>query len=236
MPWKRQNRKEADKLAALAVKSGTVEALYDDFFAYQIEGQRKDPGHVAGVFALHILPVIGRKQAADVKPADIDKLLRPLAARGVIQTARKVLQLTKALFNYAMKRHILMANPAAPFNWKDIGGKAGPRNRVLSRDELVRFFKAMRDTPNFPPYSAAALKLLLALGVRKMELLTATWNQFDLKKGEWHLPAERTKTEAAIRIPLSPWAIDILKEQRARSFNAYVFPMQRTSPARQRDT
>jgi len=228
----KQNRKEANKLAALVAKTGTVQALYDDFFARQIEGQRKEPKQVAGVFALHILPVIGRKQVADIKPADIDRLLRPLSDRGVFQTARKVLQLTKTLFNYAMKRHIITANPAAPFNWKDIGGKAGPRSRVLSRAELVKFFKAMRDTPNFPPYSAAALKLLLALGVRKMELLTATWDEFDLAGGEWHIPAERTKTEAAIRIPLSPWAIAILKEQRARSFNAYVFPMQRTMPGK----
>jgi len=228
----KQNRIEADKLAALVAKTDTVKALYEDWFARQIEEQRKEPKQVSGVFALHILPIIGNKEVTDIKPADIDRLLRPLSDRGVFQTARKVLQLTKTLFNYAMKRHLVIANPAAPFNWKDIGGKAGPRSRVLSRAELVKFFKAMKDTPNFPPYSAAALKLLLALGVRKMELLTATWDEFDLTAGEWHIPGERTKTEAAIRIPLSPWVIAILEEQRARSFNDYVFPMQRTMPGK----
>ena len=102
----------------------------------------------------------------------------------------------------------------------------------FSRVELVKFLKAMRDTPNFPPHSAAALKLLLALGVRKMELLTATWNQFDLKAGEWHIPKEQTKTEEAIRIPLSPWVVGILKEQKARGHNAYVFPVQRIAPGK----
>jgi len=131
-----------------------------------------------------------------------------------------------------MKRHLIVANPATPFNWTDIGGKGGPRSRVLSRGELVAFFKAMKETPNFPPYSAAALKLLLALGVRKMELLKATWDEFDLKAGEWHLPAERTKTDAAIRIPLSPWAVAILQEQRARGHNAYVFPVLRIAPGK----
>ena len=228
----KQNRIEADKLAALVAKTDTVKALYEDWFARQIEEQRKEPKQVSGVFALRILPIIGNKEVTDIKPADIDRLLRPLSDRGVFQTARKVLQLTKTLFNYAMKRHLVIANPAAPFNWKDIGGKAGPRSRVLSRAELVKFFKAMKDTPNFPPYSAAALKLLLALGVRKMELLTATWDEFDLTAGEWHIPGERTKTEAAIRIPLSPWVIAILEEQRARSFNDYVFPMQRTMPGK----
>ena len=228
----RQNQKEADKLAAKLAKSGTVKALYDEWFSRHIEGQRANPEQVAGCFALHVLPIIGNKQVTDVRPADVDKVLRPLSDRGVFRTAAKALQLTKRLFDYAMKRHLIVANPATPFNWTDIGGKGGPRSRVLSRAELVAFFKAMKETPNFPAYSAAALKLLLALGVRKMELLKAKWDEFDLKAGEWHLPAERTKTEAAIRIPLSPWVIAILEEQRARSFNDYVFPMQRTMPGK----
>jgi len=230
----KQAQKEAAKAAAARAKLGTVKALYEDFYERQIADRRKHPEQVAGVFALHILPKLGNKQVEDVRPADIDAMLRPLTDRGVFRTAAKALQLTKALFAYAMKRHIVISNPAAPFNWTDIGGEAGPRSRVLSKGELVKFFKAMRDTPNFPTYSAAALKLLLALGVRKMELLTATWDQFDLKAGEWHLPADQTKTESAIRIPLSPWVIRILEDQRTRQQrnNPYLFPVQRIAPGK----
>jgi integrase len=225
---------ELAKLAPELAKVGTVKALYEDFYDRQIKDRRQHPEQVAGVFALHILPKLGHKQVADIKPADIDAMLRPLSDRGVFRTAAKALQLTKALFNYAMKRHIVEANPAAPFNWTDIGGEVGPRSRVLSKAELVKFFKAMQDTPNFPPYSAAALKLLLALAVRKMELLTATWDQFDLGTGEWHLPADQTKTDAAIRIPLSPWVIEILKDQQSRQQknNPHVFPVQRLAPGK----
>lgn len=227
-----QDQKQADKLAAALDKTGTVKALYEEWFSRHIEGQRASPEQVAGVFALHILPIIGNKQLADVRPADVDKMLRPLSDRGIFRTAAKALQLSKRLFDYAMKRHLITANPATPFNWTDIGGKTGPRSRVLSRAELVAFFKAMKETPNYPAYSAAALKLLLALGVRKMELLKATWDEFDLTAGEWHLPAERTKTDAAIRIPLSSWVVAILKEQRARGHNAYVFPVLRLAPGK----
>lgn len=228
----KQNQKRAAARAAVLAKTETVQALYDDWYGRQIEGQRKEPKQVSGVFALHILPKLGRLQVTEVRPADVDAMLRPLTDRGIVQTARKALQLTKALFDYAMKRHIIAANPAAPYGWKDLGGKVGPRSRVLSRAELVKFFKAMQTQPNFPPHSAAALKLLLATGVRKMELLKATWDEFDLAAGEWHIPAERTKTEEAIRIPLSPWVLAVMKEQAARRFNAYVFPMQRTMPGK----
>ncbi|QRM20771.1 tyrosine-type recombinase/integrase [Dechloromonas sp. TW-R-39-2] len=228
----KQDRKEAAVLAERLAAYGTVKALYDEFYIRQIEGLRKSPKQVSGVFELHILPIIGSKLVTEVKPADVDRLLRPLSERGIFRTAAKVLQLTKRLFDFAMKRHLITSNPAAPFNWTDIGGKVGPRSRVLSCDEIVEFFKGMEATPNFPPYSAAALKLLLALGVRKMELLKATWDEFDLESGEWHLPKERTKTEAAIRIPLSPWVVQTLREQKKRSYNEYVFPVLRLAPGK----
>lgn len=228
----KQRQKQSDKLAATLAKIGTVKTLYDDWYLREIEGRRKAPEQVAGIFALHILPAIANRQVADIRPADIDALLRPLSDRGVFRTAAKVLQFVKSLFNYAMKRHLIEANPAAPYGWRDIGGKTGPRSRVLSRAELVKLFEAMRTTPNFPAHSAAALKLLLATGVRKMELLQATWDEFDLQAGEWHIPARRTKTEAAIRIPLAPWAVAILKEQEGRRFNDYVFPVQRMAPGK----
>lgn len=224
----KKDRKEAAGLASVSV----VKALYQEFFARQIEGQRKSPQQVSGVFDLHILPVIGNQFVSEVKPADIDRILRPLTERGIFRTAAKALQLTKRFFDFAMKRHLITANPASPFNWTDIGGKVGPRSRVLSRDEITEFFKGMLVTPNFPPYSAAALKLLLALGVRKMELLKATWDEFDLECGEWHLPKNRTKTDAAIRIPLSPLVLEILKEQKTRSYNEYVFPVLRLAPGK----
>lgn len=228
----KQARKAAARLDALTAKTRTVEALYADFFARQIAGQWKDSDQVASLFRLHILPRLGYRQVIDVRPADIDMILRPLADRQVIRTAGKVLQLTKRLFDYAMTRKLIDANPAAPFSHRDIGGKTGPRSRVLSRAELATLFEAMRKTPNFPPHVVAAVKLLLALGVRKGELLRATWDEFDLTEGVWRIPAERTKTVAAIRIPLDPWAIEVLNEQAAKSQNLYVFPALRLSPGK----
>jgi len=225
----KQEHKGAAEIGEAAI---TVKAVFEDFYKKRILNQRKRPEQVKGVFTLHILPKIGDLLLKDVRPADIDNMLRSLSARGVFRTATKVLQLTKTLFNYAIKMHLVESNPATPFNWHDIGGKLGPRSRVLSRNELVRFFCSMRNTPNFQPHAVAAFKLLLALGVRKMELLKSTWAEFDLENGEWHIPADRTKTDSAIRIPLSPWVVSILKGQQERGFNEYVFPVLRLSPGK----
>lgn len=228
----KQFHKEAVKVAAVMEKTGTVKALYGEFFARQIDGKWKNQKQVTALFDLHVLPAIGAKLVTDIRPADVDAVLRPLADRQVFRTAAKALQLLKRLFDYAMTRHLIAANPAAPFGWRDIGGKSGPRSRVLSRTELATLFKTMRETPNFPPHVAAAVKLLLALGVRKGELLKATWDEFDLTEGVWRIPAERTKTEAAIRLPLAPWVLEVLEGQETKKYNDYVFPALRMSPGK----
>ncbi|MBN4967615.1 hypothetical protein JY495_13360 [Stenotrophomonas maltophilia] len=45
--------------------------------------------------------------------------------------------------------------------------------------------------------------LLLALCVRKMELLSARWSEFDFARGVWFLRGGRTKTGAQIEVPLT---------------------------------
>ncbi len=70
-----------------------------------------------------------------------------------------------------------------------------------------------------------AVRLLLLLAVRKEELVAAPWSEFDLEGGIWHLPEERTKTNAAIDIPLPALALETLGElKRLACGSGYVFP------------
>lgn len=74
------------------------------------------------------------------------------------------------------------------------------------------------------------VKLLLALGVRKCELIQATWEEFDLEDPcpVWRLPASRSKTKRAIRIPLVPAVVGWLKQmQTVADGSGFVFPRRR---------
>lgn len=63
------------------------------------------------------------------------------------------------------------------------------------------------------------------MAVRKQELTAAQWCEFDLDKAVWRLPAERTKTEAAIDIPLPAPALEALRElHRLACGSDWVFP------------
>ena len=107
----------------------------------------------------------------------------------------------------------------------DAGGTEEPRERALTRDELVKLFEAMHKTPGFSVQNALTFKLLLLLAVRKSELTNARTSEFDLKGAEWKLPGERTKTGAAIDIPLAPSAVTALCELvRLSEGSKYLLP------------
>ena len=77
------------------------------------------------------------------------------------------------------------------------------------------------------------MKLLLALGARKGELLGAQWGEFDLDNASptWRLPANRTKTGEALTIPLVPAVASWLKSLReVAGGSAFVFPKRRRDP------
>jgi integrase len=67
-------------------------------------------------------------------------------------------------------------------------------------DELQQLARAMRTTPRFGRENELIVWLLLALCVRKMELLSARWDAFDLETGVWTLAKESTKTRSASRL------------------------------------
>ena len=108
-------------------------------------------------------------------------------------------------------------NPAEIIKSGEIEFEASkPRDRIVSDAELKELFNLLNKSKN--QILATATKLLFMLGVRKNELLQATWNEFDFENSFWTLPAERTKNGKAIKIPLSQPVITLLKTlQQSRS-------------------
>ena len=108
-------------------------------------------------------------------------------------------------------------NPAEIIKSGEIEFEASkPRDRIVSDAELKELFNLLNKSKN--QTLATATKLLFMLGVRKNELLQATWNEFDFENSFWTLPAERTKNGKAIKIPLSQPVITLLKTlQQSRS-------------------
>ncbi len=71
--------------------------------------------------------------------------------------------------------------------------------------------------------AALALELCILTATRSGEILNAKWQEFDLKKAIWTIPAIRMKAGHDHRIPLTCRALEILKSIGKLSHNKHVF-------------
>lgn len=163
--------KRAERLKAH--EQTTVAALAEAWYERNIAKVHKHPEVVSRVIRRHIDPVIGKLAVAEVRPLHIDKVLTRIVDGGAPTVANDALRYLLRMFHFAVKRRWIDTNPASGFDLSDAGGAEKSRQRWLSRDELAVLAKAMRDTPNFGRQNELAIWLLLALCVRKMELLSA---------------------------------------------------------------
>nr|WP_305080534.1 site-specific integrase [Microbulbifer guangxiensis] len=213
---------EADRLAL------TFSELADEWFEKTVwqrhlQGNYKHPHIPRRNLDKYVLPLIGTLRAEDVKPHHIDTILTK-AASGAPTVANRLSGMLKAIFNFAVKRHVLEYNPAAAFGIEDAGGTRKARNRWLTRPELAELFRAMRSTKSLGRQNELALKLLLLLGGRKMELQKARWEDIDLEEGIW-LMRQDNKSGRELAIPLPTVAIEWLHELKHYAGRSnWVFP------------
>ncbi len=218
-------------------QKGSFKSLCEDWYRVEVQARGlKHPQVPMRYLNKYLLPKLGRYSACDITPADIARLLDEIKRRAPT-AANDLLRFTRRIFAFGVRRRFLVSNPAADFSPRlDAGGSERARSRALSTDELAQLFEKIRETPSFGEDNLLAIKLLLALCVRKGELLGARWEEFDLdgraqSGAVWHLPAARTKTDEGLDIPLAPRMIDWLQRLRVLAAGSeYVFPKRRRDP------
>ena len=215
-------------------RPGSFRELCEEWYRSEIVARGlKHPSVPRRYLDKYLLPKLGRTAAVDVTPADIARVIDDIKGRAPT-AANDLLRFAHRIFAFGVRRRMVSSNSAAGLSPRlDGGGTERPRRRALSLDELAKLFEKVRETPRFGAGNALAVKLLLALCVRKGELLGARWEEFDLDGNTllgalWRLPAARTKTGAALDIPLVPEVVGWLRELKSlEAGSEYLFPKRR---------
>lgn len=206
----------------------TVKSLGQAWFERYIVKTYKHPEVVERVLRRHIYPMIGQVPVREVRPWHIDKTLTAIVEAGAPTVANDAMRHLLRMFHFASKKLWVQINPVTGFELSDAGGEEKSRERWLALHELVALAKAMRNNDSFGRINELSVWLLLALCVRKMELLSAKWEEFDLTRGIWLLRSARTKTSEPIEIPLTAQVMTWLDEVRVFACGSeYLFPIRR---------
>ena len=221
----KQQKKAEAKLSA------TVDELAELWLDNTVRRRHQYPEVTERVFKRDILPALGRLDTKAITTPEITRLLAKINASGRPSIANDALRHLKSMFSYGEALGMVVRNPAERIRLEHAGGQEKSRTRTLSAAEISRLFEAMRKAgTRFGRDNELAVKLLLALACRKMELFAAKWDEFDFSSYQWRIPANRAKTGEPRELALAPKVIEWLQELKMRACNsAYVFPVRRES-------
>jgi integrase len=195
------------KIEARVRASQTLGGILPRYLAYQ-RGRLRPRSfyqveHHLSVHArgLHSLPITAiHQRAVAIRLHEIAETVGPV-------TANRVRSSLAAYFGWMQREGLLDSNPARSTNK---AAEGGPRERVLSDDELGKLWRAL-DADQF----GALVKLLALTSQRRSELGNLRWSEVD--EDVIRLSASRTKNKTAHEIPLSPLALAILQSQPRRT-------------------
>jgi len=170
-------------------------------------------------------PKIGNLSVADIQTAHVQNVLLPIWKK-IPTTASRVRSRIEAILNWATANGYRTGeNPA---RWEGHLSELFPSPRqikkvkhhaAMSYDEvpaLVRQLAAKDDI------TSRALEFTILTACRSGEVLQSKWDEIDLAKRLWTIPADRTKSGREHRVPLSRRAVEVLSS--LPRLNGHVFP------------
>lgn len=188
-----------------------VADLVEEYLSRWARPNKKSAAEDERVLRKDVLPKWGKRKAKDIRRRDVILLLDDIVERGAPIGANRTLGVVRRMFNFAVSRDILDATPVAMVK---APAKEHSRDRVLSAAEIKTLWKGL-DRTMIAPAVALALKLQLVTAQRKGEIIGAALSEFDLESAVWTIPAERSKNGTAHEVPLSPLALDLIREAEA---------------------
>ncbi|HAU5649366.1 tyrosine-type recombinase/integrase [Serratia marcescens] len=174
-------------------------------------------------FNKDVFPYIGKKPIADIKPLELLNVLRRIEGRGATEKAKKVRQRCGEVFRYAIVTGRAEYNPA-PDLTSAMQGHESNHFPFLIPKELPDFFNALSG------YSGSKLvvlatRLLIITGLRPGELRGAIWDEINISKAVWEIPASRMKMRRPHVVPLSRQALTLIGQIQELTGNyPLVFP------------
>lgn len=192
-------------------------------------------GRVLARLVADVFPYIGARPIRQIDPPELLTLLRRVEARGVVETAHRVLESCGQVFRYAVASGRATSNPARDL--KDALRKPVVKHFPAITDP-ARLGFLLRACDAYPGTHVVrtALRLTPLVLLRPGELRHARWSEIDLDAGLWTVPADRMKRRkvgkmhgAPHLVPLARQAVDALRDlQPLTGRGEYVFPGERS--------
>lgn len=172
-----------------------------------------------------VFPAIGKMPIKSITHKMILDLAGTVQERGAHDLAKRIVQMCKNIFQYAIVTGRAVLNIPA-----DLTGmvKSAPTQHyaAIESKDIPQFMTDLRNhKAKLNRQTYLAVNFMMMTFLRTGELIGAKWGEFDFENNVWLVPASRMKMKKEHIVPLSHQAIDVLQELRGlHNHPVYVFP------------
>lgn len=162
----------------------------------------------------YAFPGLGKMDVSAITASEVFDVLEPIWSAKP-ETAKRVRERVEKVLDFASALKLRTGdNPA---RWrgglealfpKKVKVRKVQHHAALPYGEMPAFMAALRKREGIAP---RALEFAILTAARTSEVLGARWDEIDLDKKIWTIPAERMKARREHRVPLSDAAMTLLK-------------------------
>lgn len=219
-------------LIAAAGRGLTFEKAVESYLKAKLDAFKnaKHRQQWENTLAQYAMPVLGKMMVQDIDVRDVLRVLQPLWTDKT-ETASRLRGRIESVLSWATVAGHRQGDNAARWagNLKELlpapskVAKEG-NQPALTLEDAPRWFAALKSRDGM---GARALEFLAMTASRSQEIRGATWDEIDLDKALWIVPAARMKMAREHRVPLTKEAVALLKALPRMKDNALVFPAAR---------
>ena len=220
-------QRKADIEAKRAQTEHTLENVATAWF--ELKKHSVTPAYAEDIWrslTLHIFPSLKATPLADITAPMVIKLLRPIEAKGSLETVKRLSQRLNEIMAYGVNCGLIFANPLSGI--RAAFKKPVKQNMAaLAPEELPELMVAIANA-SIKRVTRCLIEWQLHTMTRPAEAAGTTWAEIDFDKRIWMIPPERMKKRRAHLVPLSDQALAVLETLKPHSgHREHVFPADR---------
>ena len=176
---------------------------------------------------LHVLPNIGKVPIHKITAVGTIEFLQTLAKQGKMETIDNICGWLNEIMVYSVNTGLIPANPLSGIK-KAFNAPKTTHLPTLRPEELPELTAAI-ETANIRLITKYLMQWQLHTMVRPKEASEARWEEIDLEKRVWVIPAEKMKMKRDHTVPLSSAMMRLLEDLRPLSgHREWLFPSDRS--------
>lgn len=202
----------------------TVTELFEHWLKVDLVNRKDGGAEIKRMFYKDVLPLIGGMAVENVKKGHVTQVVDEVLGRGVNRMAKLILSLMRQMFRFAVDRDWVEYDPTANIRKAKIGGRSVERDRILADEEIKALAKQLPDS-GLLLTTQLAIWICLGTCCRIGELLQASWDDIDLEKGIWMIPAEHSKNGKVHTVFLSEFTLAQFKQlHELKNHSTWCYP------------